>query len=122
MVLKIHGSLTSTCTRRVGVVCEELGIPYEVVVVDIAKGEQKLASHLEHQPFGVVPFIVEDDGYELYESRAIGRYLAAKHGSTLIPGPTDLKKVGKFEQAASIEQANFDFHAYSIAIERVFRP
>lgn len=122
MVLKIYGFPASTCTRRVAVVCEELGIPYELLVVSIPKGEQKSASFMEHQPFGVVPYIVEDDGYELYESRAIGRYLAAKYKSSLIPSPGEVQKWGKFEQAASIEQSNFDVFASGIAAERVFRP
>ncbi|THH27556.1 hypothetical protein EUX98_g6628 [Antrodiella citrinella] len=122
MVLQIHGSPGSTCTRRVGVVCEELGIPYELVVVNLAKGEQKAPAFLEHQPFGVVPYIVDDDGYELYESRAVVRYLAAKYNSPLFPKPSDLQKWAKFEQAASIEQSNFDVYAAGLAAERVFRP
>ena len=122
MVLKIYGFPTSTCTRRVGVVCEELKIPYELVVVSIPKGEQKSPAFMGHQPFGLVPYIVDDNGYELYESRAIGRYLAAKHQSSLLPNVTDLFAWGKFEQAASIEQSNFDIPASAIAAERVFRP
>ncbi|KAH8081300.1 thioredoxin-like protein [Cristinia sonorae] len=122
MVLKVFGFPTSTCTRRVGVVLEELNIPYELIVVSLPKNEQKSAAFLEHQPFGVVPYIVDDDGYEIYESRAIARYLAAKCGSSLLPSPSDLHKWGKFEQAASIEQSNFDVFAASIAAERVFRP
>ncbi|TCD61529.1 hypothetical protein EIP91_008290 [Steccherinum ochraceum] len=122
MVLKIYGFPASTCTRRVALVCEEVGVPYELVVVNISKGEQKTSTFLEHQPFGVVPYIVDQDGYELYESRAIGRYLATKHSSPLIPSPTDVKKWGKFEQAASIEQSNFDAFALNIATERVFKP
>jgi len=123
MVLKIYGFPTSTCTRRVGVVCEELKIPYEFVVVSIPKSEQKSPAFMEHQPFGVVPYIV-DDGYELYESRAIGRYLVAKYGpgSSLLPHQSDILKWGKFEQAASIEQSNFDVFASGLAAERVFRP
>lgn len=122
MVLKIYGFPTSTCTRRVGVICEELNIPYEVVVVNLPKGEQKLPAYLEHQPFGLVPYVVDEDGYELYESRAIARYLAAKHGSSLLPDVSDIASWGKFEEAASVEQSNFDFPASALAAELVFRP
>ena len=62
----------------------------------------------------------QDDGFELYESRAIGRYLATLgSGPELIP--TDPKARAKFEQAASIEYAQFDPIAGGIVIERVFK-
>lgn len=67
--------------------------------------------------------IQDDEGYILYESRAIGRYIAEKYanqGTPLIP--KDLKAKGLFEQAASVEQANFDPFASKIVMEKVFKP
>jgi glutathione S-transferase len=57
MTLKIYGINFSSCTRRVAVVCKELNVPYELVTVDILKGEQRSAEHLVRQPFGVIPAI-----------------------------------------------------------------
>ena len=67
---------------------------------------------------------VEDDGFKVYESRAIARYLTAKYGkgSTLLPPTTDVKAYGRFEQAASIEYSAFDPSASGLAAERVFNP
>lgn len=59
----------------------------------------------------------------MYESRAIGRYLAEKYadeGTRLIP--TDLQKKALFEQAASIENANFDVYAAPAVYEILFKP
>ncbi|KAJ7503734.1 glutathione S-transferase [Mycena galericulata] len=56
-----------------------------------------------------IPFELDDDGFILYGSRAIARYLAEKYadqGPALVP--TDLKKKALFEQAAATESANFD--------------
>ncbi|KAF8516155.1 glutathione S-transferase-like protein [Hysterangium stoloniferum] len=120
MVLTLYGFSLSTCTRRVAVVCKELGIPYEFVAVNLAVGEHKTPAYLEKQPFGQVPAI-DDDGFKLYESRAIARYLAAKAGSPLFP-ISDPKKLAEFEVAASIEYSNFDPYASKIALEKVFKP
>jgi len=119
MVLKIYGVPFSTCVRRVAVVCKELDIPYELITVQFAKGEHKSPEFLKKQPFGQIP-VVDDEGFELYESRAIARYLAAKHKSPLLP--TELKEVAKFEVAASLEYSNFDPFASKLAFEKVFKP
>ncbi|PSR73844.1 hypothetical protein PHLCEN_2v10326 [Hermanssonia centrifuga] len=124
MVLKLIGFSLSTCTRRVATVLEEKNIPYELIQIDVSIGEHKSPAHLERQPFGQVP-ILDDDGFILYESRAIARYIALKYrdqGTPLIPDPSDLQAWAKFEQAASIELSNFDPFASGIAVEKVFKP
>jgi glutathione S-transferase len=63
----------------------------------------------------------DDDGFIVFESRAIARYIASKAGSSLLP-TGDQKKVALFEQAASIETSNFDPFASGIASQRVFIP
>jgi len=47
------------------------------VLVDLMKGEHKKDDHLSRQPFGVVPAL-DDDGFWLYESCAMIRYLDEK--------------------------------------------
>ena len=64
----------------------------------------------------------DDDGFKLFESRAICRYIAAKYASptsTLIP--TDLKAHAIFEQAASIETSYFNTPAGTILYEKVVK-
>ncbi|CAE6465267.1 unnamed protein product [Rhizoctonia solani] len=111
VTIKIHGSTVSTCTKRVVTVCKEIGIDYELIPVNLAVGEHKSEVFLEQkQPFGAVPVLVDEDGTQLYESRAICRYLTAKYGKTsgLLPDTGNVKAYGLFEQAASIEYSTFD--------------
>jgi len=100
MVLKIHGIKGSTCTQRVLTALYEKGVPYELVTVDFAKGEHKSEKYMKLQPFGKVPAL-EDDGFILFESRAIAKYIAKKYesqGTPLLPAEGDLKAYGLFEQ------------------------
>ena len=60
----------------------------------------------------------------MYESRAISRYVALKYadqGTPLLPPPSDLRAWARFEEAASVEQNNFDPFASGIAYEKVFK-
>ena len=53
--VKLYGSPTSTCTRRVAVVLKEKGVPYELIPVDLSKGEHKKPDYIANfQPFGQV--------------------------------------------------------------------
>jgi glutathione S-transferase len=57
MAFKLHGVSQSTCTRRVALIAKERNLRYEVVPVDFHAGEHKQAAHVQHQPFGQVPYI-----------------------------------------------------------------
>jgi glutathione S-transferase len=100
MVIKIHGIKQSTCTQRVLTILIEKGVPYEVVPVNVAVAEHKSPKFLALQPFGKVP-VLEDDGYFVFESRAMCKYIAKKYksqGTKLIPDEDDLEEYGLFEQ------------------------
>jgi len=56
---------------------EEIGAPYEIVPVDLAKGEHKTAAHLKIHPHGAVP-VFSDGELTMFESAAICAFLAAK--------------------------------------------
>ncbi|RUT00538.1 glutathione S-transferase [Dulcicalothrix desertica PCC 7102] len=57
---------------------EELSVPYELVMLDMATGEHRQDAFLAINPFGKVPAIVDGD-FKLWESGAILMYLAEKH-------------------------------------------
>ncbi|KAG8923994.1 hypothetical protein FRC00_005628 [Tulasnella sp. 408] len=133
MVLTIIGHPSSGSTRRVKTVLIEKGIEYTLKPLDWAVAEHKSEAYLKLQPFGQIPVLIDEDGFTLFgvdrvpgsESRAITRYIASKYaeqGTKLLPDPSDAKAVALFEQAASIEQGNFDPYAYGIADEKVFNP
>jgi glutathione S-transferase len=115
--MKIFGHPMSTCTRKVLMTLAETNTPYELVVVDFAKGEHKQAPHLERQPFGQVPAI-QDGDFELYESRAICRYINDKVGGALVP--RDLRDRARMEQWISIETSNFTGPVMKFVFKHIF--
>ncbi|KAJ7782211.1 glutathione S-transferase [Mycena maculata] len=124
MVLKLYagGTRASGGSGIVAMVLAEKNIPFEVVLVDMAKGEHKSAEFLAMHPFGQVP-VIDDDGFILYESRAICRYLAEKYSGQGTPlYPADLKRRALVEQGASVEFANFHPQVLKVATEAFEKP
>lgn len=115
--MKIFGHPMSTCTRKVLMTLAETQSPYELEVVDLARGEHKQAPHLTRQPFGQIPAL-DDEGFTLYESRAICRYINEKVGGTLLP--KELHDRARAEQWISIEAANFSGAAMKFIYKYAF--
>ena len=82
-------------TRALGpqMVLEEGGIPYELRVVDEAKGEHRTAAYLALNPAGCIPTLVTPEGEVLHEAAGIMVYLAERHGlSELMPSLRDRQR------------------------------
>jgi glutathione S-transferase len=73
--LTLYGDARSTCTQRILILLEELQLKYDLVKIDLSKGEQKTPEFLKMQPFGKIPVLKYDDE-TIFESRSIMRYLA----------------------------------------------
>lgn len=67
----------STNGRKVHMALEEAHAAYEIVKIDLMKGEQKNPDYLKLNPNAKVPVLV-DDGLTMWESVAILLYLADK--------------------------------------------
>ena len=71
--------------RKISVALEEMGLPYDVHVVDIAAGEQNDPAFLKISPNNKIPAIVDPQGpagvpISVFESGAILLYLGMKTG------------------------------------------
>ena len=71
--------------RKISVALEEMGLPYEVKVVDITKGEQHDPAFVKISPNHKIPALVDPDGpggrpISIFESGAILVYLGEKTG------------------------------------------
>ena len=84
-MLKIWGRLSSINVQKVVWCANELGLRYERVDAGRSFGIVDTPEYRRLNPNGLVP-VIEDDGFVLWESNAIVRYLGAKHGrGSLVP-------------------------------------
>ncbi|THU84199.1 glutathione S-transferase [Dendrothele bispora CBS 962.96] len=127
MVLKLYGNPISIATKRVAVVLHEKKIPSKSPKFWSSNLSDKFPtfylSSTEHKR--KPGELYDDDGFILYESRAIARYLEAKYpnqGPKLAPSPSDVKATALFEQAASVELSDFDPFASKAAYEAIINP
>ena len=88
-MLKIWGRRDSFNLQKVMWSVAELGLTYERIEAGGIHGVTNTAEYLTMNPNGRVPTI-DDDGFVLWESNAIIRYLAAKHGRGVLY-PEDAK-------------------------------
>ena len=85
-MLKIWGRTNSVNVKKALWCAEELGLQYQRIDAGLKFGVVDTPEYRRMNPNGLVPTI-EDDEFVLWESHAIVRYLAAKHGAgSLWPG------------------------------------
>ncbi|GGA92782.1 glutathione S-transferase [Brucella endophytica] len=79
-MLKIWGRPNSTNVKKALWTASELGLDYENVLAGGSYGIVDTPEYRALNPNGLVP-VIEDDGFVLWESNTIVRYLAAKYGA-----------------------------------------
>jgi glutathione S-transferase len=76
---------------------EEAGAKYELVLLDMSKGDHKSPSYLAVHPHGLVPAL-DDDGVKMIESAAVCMYLADKYpDANLAPRPGTLERARYYQ-------------------------
>jgi len=89
-MIKIWGRNTSSNVQKVMWAIGEIGLPHERIDIGGPFGKNNEPAYLAMNPNGLVPTLEEEDGFLLWESNSIVRYLAAKHRSAVLE-PADLK-------------------------------
>jgi glutathione S-transferase len=91
-MLKIYGLDFSPWVNRVRFTANHIGLEYDYVKVDLLNGDGQSEEYKQVHPAGKVPAI-DDNGFILFESGAICRYLSAKSASPLYPDDVKSKAV-----------------------------
>ena len=89
-MLKIWGRNTSSNVQKVIWGLKEMKIPFERIDAGLAFGKTKEPFYLAMNPNSLVPTLEEEDGFTMWESNSILRYVAAKQSARVLE-PSDLK-------------------------------
>jgi glutathione S-transferase len=73
-MIKLYDFLPCPFGQKVRIVLAEKSLSYELITVDLAKGEQRRPEFLRLNPYGRVPVLVDEDTV-VYDSTIINEYL-----------------------------------------------
>lgn len=115
----VHAIPGSPFSRSVMAALEEKGASWRLAPV--APGTMRSAQHLARHPFGRVP-VLEHDGFSLYETQAILRYLERVLPKPALT-PSDAKRLARMDQVMNINDW-YLFHGVGnvIIFHRVIGP
>ncbi len=118
-MLKIYGADLSSPANKVRFVANFLEIEYEYIRVSFKKGEHKKEEYLKIHPAGKIPAI-DDDGFTLFESDAICKYLASQKQSSLYP--LDIKQRAIVDQWVDFSTVHTGVAMGKVLFNKVFAP
>ena len=75
-MVKVWGRNTSSNVQKVMWAIGEIGLPHQRIDIGGPFGKNHEPAYLAMNPNGLVPTLEEDDGFLLWESNSIVRYLA----------------------------------------------
>jgi glutathione S-transferase len=115
--MKLYDADLSPNCLRVRAVIHELGLVVELVETDLrAKSPELLALN----PNGKVPVFVDDDGFTLFESRAINTFLASKRPERDLY-PAEPKRRAIVDQWSYWQALQLGPAMQLVAFQRVFK-
>jgi glutathione S-transferase len=119
-MMKLHYHPFSTYSRRVRIALIEKRIACELVVVDMAARKHREPAYLAFNPYGRVPTL-EEDGFVLYESTAILRYLEATHPTPALM-PADERGRALVDMHMKLCDLQMSRHSGTIIFPKRFLP
>jgi len=119
MSITIHGFPLSGHSHRVQLALSLMGLPHQVVQVDLKNGAHKSPEFLKLNPFGQVP-VLDDDGTTLFDSNAILVFLATKYDADRRWLPRDPKGQADVQAWLSVAAGQIAFGPAAARLITVF--
>ena len=119
MTIQLHRHPLSGHSHRAQLALSLLGVPHELVDVDLMKGAHKAPEFIKLSPFGQVP-VLDDNGVTLFDSNAILVYLATKYDTDRRWLPRDPKGQADVQAWLSVAAGQIAFGPAAARLITVF--
>jgi glutathione S-transferase len=119
MTIQLHRHPLSGHSHRAQLALSLLGVPHELVDVDLMKGAHKAPEFIKLSPFGQVP-VLDDNGVTLFDSNAILVYLATKYDTDRRWLPRDSKGQADVQAWLSVAAGQIAFGPAAARLITVF--
>jgi glutathione S-transferase len=119
MSIKLHRHPLSGHSHRAQLALSLLGVPHELVDVDLMKGAHKASEFVKLSPFGQVP-LLDDHGTTVFDSNAILVYLATKYDADRRWLPRDPKDQADVQAWLSVAAGPIAFGPAAARLITVF--
>jgi glutathione S-transferase len=114
----IFGVFGSPFVRTIRIALDEKRLPW--AWAPFAIGEHKREPYLSRHPFGKIP-AVNDDGFALYETNAVLRYLERKKPDPALI-PSDIHRAARMDQIMCIVDSYLFNYARPLVFNRIIAP
>jgi glutathione S-transferase len=114
----IHGVFGSPFVRTIRIGLHEKHLPWAWSPVTV--GQHKQEPYLSRHPFGKIP-AVDDDGFALYETNAVLRYLERKQPDPALI-PPGLHRAARMDQILCIVDNYLFNYAKPVVFNRIIAP
>lgn len=119
-MIKIYHAKRARSARVIWLL-EELGVPYELSVMEFKPETLKSPEHLARHPLGQLP-VVEVDGVRFFESGAHVQYLLERHGQGRLEPAVGTAERALYLQWFHYGEASLAVHVSNIVRQRFGRP
>lgn len=119
-MIKIYHAKRARSARVIWLL-EELGVPYELTVLEFKPEVLKSPEHLARHPLGQLP-VIEVDGVRFFESGAHVQFLLERHGQGRLEPAHDTPARAEYLQWFHFGEASLATHVSSIVRQRFGRP
>jgi glutathione S-transferase len=119
MSIKLHRHPLSGHSHRAQLALSLMGVPHELVDVDLMQGAHKAPEFVKLSPFGQVP-VLDDNGTIVFDSNAILVYLATRYDADRRWLPRDAKGQADVQAWLSVAAGQIAFGPATARLITVF--
>lgn len=117
----VFGAAYSVYVRAVRLTLEEKGVPYQLVDIDVFAEGGPPPDYMARHPFGRIPAF-EHDGFQLYETDAINRYIDETFAGPALTPRTPRARARMTQAMRILDNYAYPHLVWGVFVEQIRAP